>query len=67
MPMNDEVIELQLLEQKVQELIARYKSLQSENSALQNQIEALTEKNQNASSKVRQIIANLQSINQTES
>ena len=65
--MNDEVTELQLLEQKVHELIARYKSLQSENSALQKQVETLTEKNQNASSKVREIIANLQSINQTES
>ena len=71
--MTDDMTELQLLEQKVHELIASYNSLKSENADMRRRIEELTtdnrslvDRNHQASRKVQEIINNLQSINQSE-
>lgn len=71
--MTDDITELELLEQKVHELIASYNSLKSENSDLRRQLAVLTaenrtiiDQNTQASLKVQKIIDNLHNINRSE-
>lgn len=71
--MTDDMTELQLLEQKIHELIASYNSLKSENADLRLRIEelaannqTLVDRNHQASRKVQEIIDKLQNINRPE-
>ncbi len=72
--MTEQETQLQTLEQKVVELISRYRTLQSENAELRNRVDSLTEenqvlsdKNQRASRKVLDIIGKLQNFTNNQS